>query len=422
MIHRYAIRYYRSILSLVVYIVLSDILFAQTIETKNDEQKEAVDTVTIEQAREREQMAQEDPLAVRQSDRVDRKDDWAEDPDDFNLYGSIRIRYRVTDVENFWGDGDSRLGANGQWQYSPKHWIFGRIELGFNVLDELDLVFDPAGNSRRGTDNKLFLRLGYLGLETSNAMYIAGKNWSTYYQVAGFTDRFDSSGGEATGVFNAGTDGGPFGTGRADGVLQSRFLIDLPGEYKLKPFHLNVQLQYDQPIPLVTNGQYGVGLGLSAIYESRDDFSIGLAYNYANVRDKNNADVLNAGIDGNAQAGLLGLRWFGKHWYAATSIARLQNVETTDNDLYFDGWGWEVYSQYNLHQPWWIVAGWNVLQPDTDEAQAGQYELKYAVLGVRYSFKDFQQMLYFDVRLDYGQLSDGSVLGDVYTVGGQWDL
>jgi len=395
---------------------------AEIPEQNASEESVISESAADEKVLEREQAAQEDPLAVRQSKRVDREDQWAEEPSGIDLYGSARIRYRVAETESFWGDGDSRIGANGSWQYAPRQWFFGRIEIGLNLLDELDRAFDPASRSRRNTDNKAFVRLGYLGIETSNAIYVLGKNWSTYYQVASFTDRFDSIGGEATGVYNAGTDGGAFGTGRADGVLQSRFLIDFPDRFHIKPFHLNVQVQYDQPIPQVSNAHYGMGIGLSAIYETNADFSIGFAYNYAQVKHRDDPDLINAGIDGNAHAGLLGLRVLRKRWLAATTIARLQNVETTDQGIYFDGWGWEVYGHYQIASRWWLVSGWNILNPDSGETQAGRYRLQYAVAGVRFSIKDFQRYLFFDTRLSNGRHTDGSHDENIYTVGINWNF
>jgi len=195
----------------ILSIVLPLHVHAEIPEQNASEESVISESAADEKVREREQAAQEDPLAVRQSERVDRIEAWVEEPNGIDLYGSVRLRYRITDTESFWGDGDSRIGAKGYWQYAPRQWLFGRVEIGFNLLDELDRVFDPASRSRRNTDNKAFVRLGYLGIETSNAIYVLGKNWSTYYQVASFTDRFDSIGGEATGVYNAETRAGPMG-------------------------------------------------------------------------------------------------------------------------------------------------------------------------------------------------------------------
>jgi hypothetical protein len=116
------------------------------------------------------------------------------------------------------------------------------------------------------------------------------------------------------------------------------------------------------------------------------------------------------------------MRWFSDKWYLATTVARLRNHETTDEDVYFDGWGWEVYGQYNLHKRWWAVGGWNILEPDSDQTQAGDANTRYGVLGVRYSFKKFQKMLYANARLDSSRLADGSPIDNTYTLGVRWDL
>jgi len=46
-----------------------------------------------------------------------------------------------------------------------------------------------------------------------------GKQWSVYYDVAGWTDAFNVYGGTALSVYPAGTDGGAVGSGRADNAV-----------------------------------------------------------------------------------------------------------------------------------------------------------------------------------------------------------
>ncbi|WP_455219155.1 porin, partial [Kaarinaea lacus] len=344
-----------------------------------------------EPAREREQSALEDPLAQRQADRVDRPVEWSDEPNEFNLYGSARIRYRETDSGGVWGDGGSRVGLSGQYQYKPFSWFFGRFEAGVNILDQIDLLLDRKGSSAESKfGDTVFLRLAYVGIETPNNILTIGKNWSTYYQVTAFTDRFQGTGGSASGTYNAGTDGGYTGTGRADRVLQTRVLVDGLQKLGLKPFKLNLQAQYGEPIPKVEDFNYKATVGLSALLETRDDLTFGLAYNHANI-DSGDLDALaSSGIDGDATALAAGLQWFSENWLLATVIARLKNHETTDQGIYFYGVGWEVYGQYNVHKRWWAVAGWNILQPDSDQVLAGEYEGRYGVLEVRYTFRQFQ--------------------------------
>jgi predicted porin len=376
-----------------------------------------------QEAREREITEEEDPLSRRESDRVNRPEQWAKEPDEFRLYGSIRVRHRWTGDESFWGDGSSRIGINGRWQYQPYQFLFGRLEAGVNLLDELDYLINEGANSpQTEAGQSLFARLMYVGIETPNFIMTGGKNWSSYYRVSGFTDRFQGTGASASGTFNANTDGGPTGTGRADRILQTRVMIDELEMVGLKPFRLNIQVQHGEPIPKVPDANYATTIGLSALLVTRKDLSFGLAYNHANIADAEIQTLKSYGIDGDAQAAIAGLRWFSDKWYMATTIARLTNHETTDEDIYFDGWGWEVYGHYNLHKRWWAVTGWNILEPDSDQTQAGDYNIKYGVIELRYSFKKFEKMLYANTQLESSDKADGTRRGNIYTIGVRWDL
>ena len=254
-------------------------------------------------------------------------------------------------------------------------------------------------------------------------MVTAGKSWSTYYQVTGFTDRFQGTGASASGTYNAGTDGGHSGTGRADRVLQTRVLIKaFDDPLGIKPFKLNLQLQHGESIPRVHNKNYKTTVGVSALFETRDDLSVGLAYNHATIDQADLSVLKSKGVDGDATALALGARWFSENWYLATVVSRLNNHETTNEFVYFDGMGWEVYGQYNVYKRWWAVGGWNKLDPDSSEVQAGEFKTDYSVLGVRYSFRGFRQFVFANARIDSGTNQAGKELRNIYTIGVRWDL
>jgi hypothetical protein len=88
--------------------------------------------------------------------------------------------------------------------------------------------------------------------------------------------------------------------------------------------------------------------------------------------------------------------------------------------VYFDGWGWEVYGQYQLADRIWFTGGWNYLKPDGDQDQAGEYRVKYGVLGMRYTFDEFRRMVYFNVRLNDGRTQLGESIDNAYTLGVRW--
>ena len=341
------------------------------------------------------------------------------------IYGSLRLRYRETDVAGgLFGDAGSRIGAEGEWRVAQDSWVYGRLEAGFNLLDELDQLFSPSGSSGESQQGEsLFPRLYTVGVETPIVVASYGKSWSTYYKISNFTDRFDANGSSAVGTFNAQTDGGATGTGRADQVLQTQAYIDfLPQQWKVNPFNLNIQLQSGQPIPGVEGVEYRYAFGLSAVIDSTENYTLGVAYNQARVDDLENAAVQAAGIKGDAEALVVGARWFDEQRYIGFSVARLLNHETTDEGTYFDGWGSELYARYRLFKEYWLVGGYNWLFPDADEVQAGQYELLYGVLGLRYSIDDFNRLAYAEWRIDSTISENGEELGHVFTIGVRWDF
>jgi len=378
-----------------------------------------------EEAVNREAEASEDPMTEQEIKTTEAPaEEAAIKKYDFSLYGNYRLRFRSVDGGDFaLSDGGSRIGADAHYQLFPKLKVFGRVELGFNLLSELDFLVDSKDSGPEGKEgNSFFRRLIYIGFEAPGYFLTYGKSWSTYYKVAGFTDRFAGTGGDASGTYNAGTDGGATGTGRAQGVLQTRLHVGkLPEVIGIKPFNLNIQVQQGESIPLVDGAHYGTAVGLSAIQQIRPNFALGLAYNRAQISDLDDPDIRNAGLDGDAQALLLGTRHFGEKWYLGTVVSRLLNQETTDKGKYFDGWGWEVYGQRQLREKIWLTGGWNYLRPDSDRL-SGDFEIRYGVIGLRYSQDGFQNMLFANVKFDHGRLTDGERLGNVYTIGLRWNF
>jgi hypothetical protein len=249
----------------------------------------------------------------------------------------------------------------------------------------------------------------YAGVDTPRVNYIVGKNWSTYYKVSYFTDRFMGTGGSASGTYNAQTDGGPTGPGRADRTLQTHLSIDFLPERWFKPFNLNVQVQNGNPIPFGDGANYGTALGLSAVLTTQNNSTLGLAHNYANIDPNDNPSLRRIGLSGSANATLIGIRSFGDRWYAGILASRLQNHETTDEGNYFDGWGSEFYAQYRIAGPVWFVGGYNFLEPDANEVLAREYRIRYAVAGLRYSIDNFRRMIFINARLDDSLNADGIV-------------
>lgn len=403
-------------------------------EQEKKKQQETVEEVTPTEAQQRELEASEDPLKADQQQRkIERAEDAAK-PDvvtkkpeatkrttGFDIYGSLRVRYRDQGTEREWEDGGSRAGGQFDWQFKGGSYVYARYEAGFNVLTGLEELSNPGERNEEFKDT-VFTRLQYVGIESPVVSAIAGKNWSTYYQVAGFTDRFQGTGASASGTYNAQSDGGPTGPGRADNVIQTQGLIDFLPQTHFKPFKVNFQVQYGNDIPFGDGAKYGGAYGLSAILETRTNLKIGLAYNHAQVDLEENPGLRNIGLNGNANAALFGIRSFGDRWYAGFVLSRLANHETTDDGIYFDGTGSEFYGQYHMFDRFWVVGGYNLLKPDKDQKLARDYQVRYGVLGIRYSIDGFTRMIWANVRYDDSVNADGSSGSNVYTIGVRWDL
>ena len=103
-------------------------------------------------------------------------------------------------------------------------------------------------------------------------------------------------------------------------------------------------------------------------------------------------------------------------------MARLWNHEATDAGTYFIGLGSELYARYRLIKGYWLVGGYNWLVPDDDQVQAGEFELLYGIVGLRYSIDEFNRLAYAEWRIDSTISESGERLGNIFTIGVRWDF
>ena len=218
------------------------------------------------------------------------------------------------------------------------------------------------------------------------------------------------------------TDGGPTGTGRADRTFQTHISNSFWPQEWVKPFNLNLQVQHGNQIPFGSGANYRTSVGISAIMTTNNNFTLGLAYNHAKIDLDENPTLREIGLSGDARAALVGTRAFGDRWYAGLVVARLENHETTDDGVYFDGWGSEFYGQYRFSDRIWFIGGFNVSEPDADQALARDYRIKYAVAGLRYTFDDFRRMIFANIRFDDSVDANSTRNSNIYTIGIRWDL
>ena len=187
-------------------------------------------------------------------------------------YGTIENVLSVSKDGLYISDFIPRVGLKGEWfiDKASKYAMFMKIEFGLNLVSRNDYVhFSPDPGQPVGKIKPpVFLRLGLIGISTPYGNVSIGRQWGVNYTLSGNIDDMYLGGGYGIGVYNAGTDGGISGTGRADQVFKY--------ELKRKKFYLGLQSQFRN---ITDNNQFwGDSYGIASYY----DFSfvkIGASYN-----------------------------------------------------------------------------------------------------------------------------------------------
>ncbi|WP_455197042.1 porin [Kaarinaea lacus] len=330
------------------------------------------------------------------------------------LYASLRANISITDDDVEISDGASRIGMFALKQANGMDYT-GHIELGVNLFDNLEGLINGDTNTPQGKDVALSLRLLYANLEKGETGSTIGKNWSIYYRAAEVTDRFVVYGAKGTGVYNAGTDGGGSGTGRADNVLQI-----YSERYKL---HWGLQAQYGTKIPgLDESVHYKWNYGAGIRYSWLSGFSLSTAYNH-NTPEKITPEMLQRGIEGDGETLIVAANYGINRVYIGFTYTWLKNHVTDNLQQFFDARGWEFYSRYDFRSNIRLVAGYNYLKPE-DENYSGLYNVRDLIIGAQYTFgkRDYSDMVYVEYLNSHGKLADGSPGEDIITIGGRYRL
>ncbi len=316
----------------------------------------------------------------------------------FAAYGSLRGRGFVDGYgASTFDDSTSRLGLRGQVDVSKTYQFFGRVEVGTNLVGDLTkfLIGGDPGAQEGSEEVAIPLRLLFVGFEGPQGRVSFGKQWSTYYDVAVFTDQAAFFGGNASGAYAAGTDGGISGTGRADRALQYRFAIS--------QFKFGVQAQVRD---ITTNNQrFADAWGLSTNYQFKEGVTLGLAFNQ--VRDGVEDPAPEQSKLGD-QAFIVGARWRDKTNYYAFNYTAFRNHEKDDLDRYYSGQGLEIFADHMLTERIGIGGTYNYQEPDGDHP--GRYKLEFLSVGGAYRLGSAWRF-YLIYKFENSRASDGTPLG-----------
>lgn len=316
----------------------------------------------------------------------------------FAFYGSLRGRAFVDgEGEATLDDSTSRLGIRGQLDVTETYQFFGRGEVGTNIVGDLTrfLIGGDPGTQEGQEDVAIPLRLAFIGLDGPQGRLSFGKQWSTYYDVAVFTDQAPFFGGNASGTYAAGTDGGIAGTGRADRVLQYRFAIS--------HFKFGVQAQIRNLTD--NNRSFADAWGISTNYQFKEGITLGAAFNQ--VRD-GLVDPQPEQPKLGDESFIVGIRWQNKTNYYAATYADFQDHEQDDQGRFFSGHGWELYADHVLTERIGIGGTYNYQRPESNHP--GQYKIDFLSVGVSYFLGDSWRC-YLIYKFDNSRNSDGTPLG-----------
>ncbi|MEN8138244.1 MAG: porin [Bacteroidota bacterium] len=264
-----------------------------------------------------------------------------------------------------------RVGVAGEWFFkdSDDYYFFTKAEIGLHLTrrnDYITISVDPGGKYGK-TDNAIYARQGFIGIGTPFGRISVGKQWGVHYALAGNIDNMYIFGGDAIGVYNAGTDGGPSGTGRADQSIKYEFSNDR--------FYVGVQGQFRNFSS--NNVKFADAAGISSYYDFRI-FKFGLSYNkvFDGVEvpipgeTKTDDEFFSALIDVNRE---------NFHFGILGNI--FNNHEKDNSGEFFKGWGVEYNLKYNFgkEKEWSFVNNSSIMKPFSDE------DMEY--ISNRYSFE-----------------------------------
>ena len=290
-----------------------------------------------------------------------------------------------------------RIGLKGKWYFDDNHnyFFFTTAEVGLHLSrrnDFISISSDPGGNYAT-TESALYARLGYVGVSTPYGNISIGKQWGIHYNLAGNIDNMYMFGGDAIGVYNAGTDGGPSGTGRADQSLKY--------EISINKLWLGVQGQFRNSS--ANSVYFADSYGAAATYDF-EVVKLGVSYNKVldGVVDPIHGE---ASIDDEYIAALVDFSRENFHFGVLGSM--FNNHEKNDTSAFFNGWGVEYNLKYNFgkKKEWSFVNNSSILVPFSDQ------EMDY--VSNRFSFELARRfskntVIIAGFRIDNSTLTDGT--------------
>lgn len=356
----------------------------------------------------------------------------------FVIGGFFNIDTQQSDGDTNMSDTSSRISFDFNHSLSDGWRAEAYTEWALNLVEnEQSLIFSSGGDSLSSSPDDagdtVSLRHGWVGLYHEKWGEIkVGKQWAAYYDVAATTDQWIIWGGNASGAFNYGTDGGVSGTGRAEKSITYRNTwnnISIGLQYQAKSSdsisiyecqrNPNIECEEGDLGPVVDEAKYDFSYGGSIIYQTPWNIALGVAYNRSEIDGE--PDIL--GFDDDYEDAFIVGATYGQ-WsdelYFAINYYEGTNHELDDLGIFFDSEGIEVYAGYEFMPKWKVILAYNDLQRD-DDNHKGQYEVSYMGGGIHYYWSD-NLWLYTEIKIEDSKLTDGTEADNIYAIGVRYNL
>ncbi|MEJ2583709.1 MAG: porin [Robiginitalea sp.] len=339
----------------------------------------------------------------------------------FAPYGSFRGHFAVLDGQAEIQENASRIGFELSGTKRKIRYFVG-VELGINLFRSAQLLNADANTNsgfiRFGQTQNLQVfstRLGYLGADFGRyGILTIGKQWSVFYDITGYTDRFNVFGGQGSATYVASSDGGETGTGRANQTLTYRNTFG--------PLQIGGQLQ----MRTTQNGYLIDGFGASIQLEIWKGLKAGVGYNKVYFDDFLLENTL--GFANHPEYMALGLYYTSENLdagavyvnHSSGDVAR-SLVEEEVIATVFDAKGFELYGKFKRPK-YSILAGFNGYFPVVEDLPlSGDFKRQFYIIGAEYKPSRFAY-IYAEYRYGKGVNSFGVEAQDVFTLGIRVDL
>jgi predicted porin len=332
-----------------------------------------------------------------------------------DLYGRFDGHLEVSSHDISFANNGSRFGIAAEQTLGGGFELIGRGEWSIKLgegdsryhLDENPSIgfgtFSSTQSSAIGT------RLGFVGMSLGDyGTLTLGKQWAVYYDVSEWTDQYTVFGATGSSTYNAGTDGGQTGTGRANDAVVYRVALG--------PFQLGAQAQFRAATATGLDSLAG-----SLVYDSGFGLRVGVAYSHAFLEDLGLELV---GFDGTgARAFTAGISYKDDAWVFATVNTWTRNheiVNGTQAAVMYDTLGAELFVARKLAGRLMLYGGFDLAIPRGLDPRFvnPNYGTRDVLFGARWLFDSkVRSYAYVEGRTGASIAADGSPAPDVITLG-----